>query len=164
MNGLLNDIKEAIACFEYAMITGTPPMLRSLFITQTTQGFPTIQIYNDPIKRRAMSLDYIFRHEQGDNSRLALNDLLTDLAERLKGENKTLSSYGLPEPQNVKTELELEQLKYDATFQAQLLQQLNTSHPNNPEQQEVFDFIANELDNIDPDQPNYIYQRSNCVF
>ena len=157
MNGLLNDIKEAIACFEYAMITGTPPMLRSLFITQTTQGFPTIQIYNDPIKRRAMSLDYIFRHEQGDNSRLALNDLLTDLAERLKGENKTLSSYGLPEPQNVKTELELEQLKYDATFQAQLLQQLNTSHPNNPEQQEVFDFIANELDNIDPDQPNYIF-------
>jgi hypothetical protein len=33
------------------------------------------------------------------------------------------------------------------------------SHPNNAEQQEVFDFIANELDNIDPDQPNYIEPR-----
>ena len=60
-NGLLNDAKEAMKCFEYAMITGTPPILRNLFVLQTLQGFPTIQIFNDPIKRRATSLDYISR-------------------------------------------------------------------------------------------------------
>jgi hypothetical protein len=27
LNGLLNDVKEAMKCFEYAMITGTPPIL-----------------------------------------------------------------------------------------------------------------------------------------
>ena len=37
-NGLLNDVKEAMSCFEYAMISGTPPMLRSLFITQTNHS------------------------------------------------------------------------------------------------------------------------------
>ena len=156
-NGLLNDVKEAMTCFEYAMITGTPPLLRNLFITQTVQGFPTIQIFNDPQKRRAMSLDFISRHRQGFNSRLALNDLLTDLAERMNGENKKLSDYGLPESENVKTELELERLKYDAAFQAQLLQQLNQSHPNNPEQQEVFDYITNEIDNINPEKATYIF-------
>ena len=156
-NGLLNDVKEAMSCFEYAMISGTPPMLRSLFITQTTQGFPTLQIYNDPIKRRAMSLDYILRRGQGNNSRLALNDLLTDLAERLKGDNKTLTAYGLPEPQDIKTELQQERLKYDAAYQDQLLHQLNMSHPNNPEQQEVFDFIVDELDNINPEESSYIF-------
>ena len=89
-----------------------------------------------------MSLDYISRHRQGDNSRLALNDLLTDLAERMKGKTKTLSVYGLPEPENVKTELQLERLKYDPAFQAQLLHQLNRAQPNNPEQQEFFDLKA----------------------
>jgi hypothetical protein len=156
-NGLLNDVKEAMKCFEYAMITGTPPILRNLFVIQTTQGFPTIQIFNDPIKRRAMSLDYISRHRQGDNSRLALNDLLTDLAERMKGDNKTLSDYGLPEPENVKTELEIERLKYDPAFQAQLQQQLNSVQLNNPEQQEFFDSVAYELDNINPDKVIYIF-------
>ena len=44
-----------------------------------------------------MSLDFIGCHRQGDNSRLSLDDSLTDLAERMKGENKKLSDYGLPE-------------------------------------------------------------------
>eukprot|EP01036_Dinobryon_divergens_P040950 gene40949-54222_t len=81
-----------------------------------------------------MSLDYILRHNQGDNCPLAINDLLTDLSERMKAESKELSDYGLPEPDNVKTELELERMKYDPAFQAQLLRQLNESTPNNPEQ------------------------------
>jgi len=156
-SGLLHDLKEAIKCFEDSMITSTPWQLRNLFITQTIQGFPTVKIYNDPVKRRAMSLDYIFHHQQGDNCRLALNDLLTDLAERMKSENKTLSEYGLPEPEDAKTELELERLKYDSAFQAQVLQQLNASSPNNPEQEEIFNFIANELDNVNPNESTFIF-------
>jgi hypothetical protein len=42
--GLLNDLKEALLCFEHSMITSTPPQLRNLFIIQTLQGFPTIDI------------------------------------------------------------------------------------------------------------------------
>ena len=156
-SGLLHDLKEAIKCFEDSMITSTPWQLRNLFITQTIQGFPAVDIYNDPVKRRAMSLDYIFHHQQGDNCRLALNDLLTDLAERMKSENKTLSEYGLPEPEDAKTELELERLKYDSAFQAQVLQQLNASSPNNAEQEEIFNFIANELDNVNPNEPTFIF-------
>ena len=158
--GLLNDLKEAIMCFEHSMITSTPPQLRNLFAVQTIQGFPTIDIYNDPVKRRAMSLDYILRHNQGDNCPLAMNDLLTDLSERLKADNnKELSEYGLPEPEKVKSELELERLKYDPAFQAQLLQQLSASTPNNPEQVEIFNYIANALDNIkqNPNQIIYIF-------
>jgi hypothetical protein len=99
--------------FEHSMITSTPHQLRNFFIIQTIQGFPTIDIYNDLVKRRAMSLDYILRHNQGDNRTLATNDLLlTDLSERMKAENKELSDYGWPEPENVKTELELERMKY----------------------------------------------------
>ena len=157
--GLLNDLKEALMCFEHSMITSTPPQLRNLFIIQTIQGFPTIDIYNDPVKRRAMSLDYILRHNQGDNCPLATNDLLTDLSERMKAENKELSDYGLPEPENVKTELELERMKYDPAFQAQLLRQLNESTPNNPEQVEIFNYIATALDNVkqNPLQSVYIF-------
>jgi hypothetical protein len=104
-----------------------------------------------------MSLDYILRHNQGDNCPLATNDLLTDLSERMKAENKELSDYGLPEPENVKTELELERMKYDPAFQAQLLRQLNESTPNNPEQVEIFNYIATALDNIkqNPFQSKY---------
>jgi hypothetical protein len=75
----------------------------------------------------------------------------------MKGDNKTLSDYGLPEPENVKTELKLERLKYDPAFQAQLQQQLNSVQLNNPEQQEFFDSVAYELDNINPDKVIYIF-------
>ena len=75
----------------------------------------------------------------------------------MKGDNKTLSDYGLPEPENVKTELKLERLKYDPAFQAQLQQQLNSVQLNNPEQQEFFDSVAYELDNINPDKVTYIF-------
>jgi hypothetical protein len=34
---------------------------------------------------------------------------------------------------------------------------LNRAQPNNPEQQEFFDFVANELDNINPDKITYIF-------
>ena len=51
-----------MTCFEYAVITDTLPLPRNLFITQTVQGFPTIQIFDDSQKRRAMSLDFINRH------------------------------------------------------------------------------------------------------
>ena len=77
----------------------------------------------------------------------------------MKADNKELSDYGLPDPENAKTELELERMKYDPAFQAQLLRQLNESTPNNPEQVEIFNYIATALDNIkqNPPQSKYIF-------
>ena len=43
------------------------------------------------------------------------------------------------------------------TFSSELLDQLNRTQPNNPEQQEFFDYVSNELDNINPEKINYIF-------
>ena len=86
MNLLLEDENEAIQCFQEAMVFCTPQELRNLFIIQTLQGFSTYNIFNNTDKRKAMSLDYIQRHQQGDTSELAFNDLLIDLASRLQSD------------------------------------------------------------------------------
>jgi hypothetical protein len=57
-------------------------------VLQTIQGFPTLEIYNDPQRKRALMLDYIMKRGQGDNSPLAVQDLLTDLAQRFLQESK----------------------------------------------------------------------------
>ena len=88
VQGLLHDHNEAIRCFEEAMIFSSPRDLRNLFVIQTLQGFPTEDIFNNPIKRKAMSLDFIQRNQQGDNSPMAMNELLTDLALRFQAENR----------------------------------------------------------------------------
>ena len=87
-HGFLTDFNEAMRCFEEAMVFSTPGELRNLFVIQTIQGFPTEAIYNDAEKRIAMSKDYIIRNGQGNNSSMALNELLTDLAERFQAENR----------------------------------------------------------------------------
>lgn len=88
VSGLLHDHNEAIRCFDEAMVFSAPRELRNLFVIQTVQGFPTNAIFEDPLKRKAMSLDYIQRYQQGDGSPMALNDLLTDLATRFQAESK----------------------------------------------------------------------------
>jgi hypothetical protein len=87
-HGFLSDYKEANRCFEEAMVFSTPGELRNLFVIQTIQGFPTEAIYNDATKRIAMSKDFIIRIGQGNNSPMAMNELLADLAERFQAENR----------------------------------------------------------------------------
>ena len=86
MNLLLEDENEAIQCFQEAMVFCTPQELRNLFIIQTLQGFSTYNIFNNTDKRKAMSLDYIQRHQQGETFELAFHDLLIDLASRLQSD------------------------------------------------------------------------------
>ena len=59
-----------------------------------------------------------------------------------------MSDYGLQEPQDIITELQQVRMKYDPTFQAQLLETLNQNVPNNVEQKELFDFVKQELDSV----------------
>ena len=60
--------------------------------------------------------------------------------------NRTLSDFGFPEPEIVKSELEIERLKYDPVFQHEFLLSLNQRAPNNPEQIEVFNFVKRAID------------------
>lgn len=83
---LLEDQNEAVRCFEEAMVFCAPKELRNLFVIQTLQGFSTFSIFNDSAKRRAMSLDYIHRFDQGNDSALAFNELLKDISYRLQSD------------------------------------------------------------------------------
>jgi len=68
-----------------------------------------------------------------------------------------MTEFGLPEPENTQSELEIEKKKYDPTYQAELLEELNRSAPNNLEQTEVFNFIKNEIDTISPNRSSFIF-------
>ena len=107
----------------------------------TIEGFPTLPIYNNAEMRNKM-IDGPIQNED-----MAVNSLLQDLAIRFNAENKTLEEYGLPTPQSTTTELDREKLKYSVASQNQLLQQLEEKCPNNTEQQEIFDYVKNLIDN-----------------
>ena len=70
---------------------------------------------------------------------------------------RTLSDFGLPEPENVQTELEIERLKYDPAYQAQLLEELNKTIPNNEEQQEIFEYVEEQIDTLEPEKTNFLF-------
>ena len=72
---------------------------------------------------------------------------------------RNLSEFGFPEPENVKSELEIERLKYDPAYQEDLLQKLNQKAPNNHEQMEVFNFVKTAIDNAESDkeQSSFIF-------
>ena len=141
--GLLTDIREAERCWKDAIVHSSPRELRSLFVTMTIEGFPTLPIYNNAEMRNKM-IDGPIQNED-----MAVNSLLQDLAIRFNAENKTLEEYGLPSPQSISSELDREKLKYSVASQNQLLQQLEEQCPNNTEQQEIFDYVKNLIDNDD---------------
>ena len=49
-----------------------------------------------------------------------------------------MTDFGFPEPILKHTELEFQRKKYNADFQAQLLEKLNQSAPNNLEQEHYY--------------------------
>jgi hypothetical protein len=142
--GLASEEAEARLCFTDAMINSTPAELRSLFISLTVGGFPTMQIFCNEEMRAAMMLDYSIHYnvEQNANGALPLNDLLKDFADRLLDLGKSLSIYGLPLPDTVLSELEQERARYSIDSQTRLLHELNQSAPNNINQQRIYDRIV----------------------
>ena len=77
----------------------------------------------------------------------ATNQLLQNLALKLKDNDKKLSDYGLPDPEQIETELQRALLEYDPLQQAQLLNELNTTIPNTHEQQTIFNQIMDSINN-----------------
>lgn len=64
--------------------------------------------------------------------------------------NRDITDYGLPKPEKITTELEMEKLRYDPDHQAALLEEMNVKTPNNPEQQQVFDIVKEAIDTSTP--------------
>ena len=56
---LVENDKEASLAFQWATLNSTPAELRTLFAIMTSQGFPTVSIYNDPELRTKMMEDYL---------------------------------------------------------------------------------------------------------
>ena len=67
--------------------------------------------------------------------------------------NRDITDYGLPKPEKITTELEMENLRYDPDHQAALLEEMNVNTPNNPEQQQVFDIVKDAIDTSTPTSP-----------
>jgi hypothetical protein len=143
--GLVQDANEVVSTFQESMaLNASSRELRTLFITLTLHGFPTILIYNNAACRYQMLCDYIFQPPQVSHLE-AENLMLRDLQQRLLSENRTMVEFGLPEPRNDETMLQREQLLQNAEFHQQLLNELNAAYPNTPEMQMAYDYIETEL-------------------
>ena len=68
-----------------------------------------------------------------------------------------MTDFGFPEPILKHTELEFERKKYNADFQAQLLEKLDQSAPNNLKQEHVFNIIKSDLGVINPNKSCLIF-------
>ena len=144
--GLVEDKKECLLCFREACLYSTPAQLRSLFVLLTIQGFPTHIIFDEPTNlnlKQMMYPDFVMHNNHNDN--FAYNQLLNDLSHRLLEDNHTLSDYGFPEPDIITTDLQRERMKYNTDEQLHIFNNLNATHPNTPEQQEIFDYVTSGL-------------------
>jgi len=56
---LVEDENEAKISFQWATLNSSPPELRTLFAVMTSQGFPTVKIYNDPELRMKLMEDFL---------------------------------------------------------------------------------------------------------
>ena len=81
----------------------------------------------------------------GNRLELAYQEFLTLLSERLQDQCKTMSMYGLPEPAQIRTELERYQLNHDAVSEMLEYADLTYATPNNEQQQEIFDTLAQHI-------------------
>ena len=66
-----------------------------------------------------------------------------------------MEAYGLPSPQNDKTELQKELLRYDIREQKDIYERLCDSHPSTDEQQNVFDGVVSAV--MNPSKDNRLH-------
>jgi hypothetical protein len=148
---LVNDKTELLLCFREAIVEGydDPRSLRILFVTFSLQGFPTLSVYEDKTLWNSMYTD-LFEAPNGDRENLehievAEEKLLQTLADLFQTHNKTMSEFGLPEPQKPSSELEREYSKYNHEQRMIEYEKLKRDHPLNSEQQQLFGYLMNEI-------------------
>ena len=107
------------------------------------KGYPTINALKDPEIKSALIEDILVNN--GHRLELAYQELLTLLSERLQDQGKSMSMYGLPEPAQLRTELERYQIYHDVESEMREYTELVSTIPNNEQQQEIFDMVARHI-------------------
>jgi len=137
-------------CFKEASIFSSPKELRNLFILLTLQGYPTVSIYDDNELRNKMYEDYymdINNNSTFQNHNFSNNKLLEELEIILRESDKTLTEFGLPNPELSNTELEREKLKYNIKEESDMFDYLNANIPNTEEQSTFLENVYNAITN-----------------
>jgi len=145
--GIIRNNNECMTCFREALIDTTPPQLRTLLVTLTMQGFPTLQIYNDEELRIKLHEDFIHDPRFANSPSIALNELKKDLEKRFLKEGSSAATYGFPESENVESELQLYRLTYKSDEYSNILTELLRKYPNTTVQEELFQSINHSLTN-----------------
>jgi len=97
------------------VIISTPHELRVLFVNMALNGFPTLHIFNSKQHRKEMMKDLTIT---GDHDNVIENCLLKKLADLFKIQgNKLLSDFGMPDPVDQDTEINVERLTYNEAQQ-----------------------------------------------
>ena len=73
----------------------------------TLRGFPTLKIFYEERFKHMLYDDFLHNYNP-INHNAAWNDLLCDFASRFESDGKNMRDYGLSEPVQSKTELEIE--------------------------------------------------------
>jgi len=66
---LVEDENEALTAFQWALNYSTPAELRNLFVIMTTQGFPTVNIFENYELRNKLMEDFLFDIGNNNNIR-----------------------------------------------------------------------------------------------
>jgi hypothetical protein len=138
--------KETTLCFEEALMFSTARELRYLFSSLTLQGFPTLHLFETERFYLAMTEDYHYEANIIQSIDGIKNALLCDLQSLFIENNKSLSDYSLPEPNEYPTEIEREKMKYNENEQSNLFHLLNRQIPNTDEQESIFQLIKTCID------------------
>jgi hypothetical protein len=144
--GLYSDHTEATMCYAEALTHSTPYQLRSLLVRLTLQGYPTLSIFDDPEMKMTMMEDFYMNNNK--SLELASSLLLSALHEKFRDEDKDGLAFGFPPPDMMKTELEIEKLRYNVHEQKVILQNLHRKIPNTDEQDALYQIVTSKLDTM----------------
>jgi hypothetical protein len=130
--------------------TGTAAQCRSCFVILTLHGYATHAILEIPEKKHFMYQDYItYQHQTVE---VAQQMILWDLEKCFCKSHSSFKKFGFPAPRRIPTELEEALLHWKTDnakeWQGLLLQSLNVTVTNNPEQQLAFDTIMESIDHM----------------
>ena len=143
--GLLNNDTEAYEAFLEARLYQGPIGLRALFVLLTIQGFPTLRIYDEIELRESLYIDYLHGNTPASIA-AATQNLLEDLHERFSRCSKDMTSYGLPKPLALKSEVERERELFGSEeSNQQWLQQLHETTPNTSEMDVAYEKITQAI-------------------
>jgi hypothetical protein len=110
----------------------------------TINGYSTLEIYHDFNCRLKLIDDYLHKNLTKPE---AENELLKDLEKLFTSHGKSLSDYGLPKPEEDKTEYQRAMLRIDRTKEAELYRDLLASNPPTEEQKKFINEIIEMIDN-----------------